>query len=145
MSDGFTETIKTSKPKRGMQVTLDGGPMHGQVIDWPESGTYRMFPMAPYWGGLDLGYEEGKLPTAAAFSFRKVVYELDRWNEAHTAGIAKCVDDGKPKCKNQALCYAMDKQFRTLRDVSDSSVEVVKTKGCGSCSRPLAFEVRQRT
>lgn len=131
-------------PRAGMQVTLEGGPFHGQTIQWPRNGKY---------------YEQAMLEGSAAAvsplsenapewfpSVRRVVYEMDRWNEARTAGIAKCIDDSK--CKSDAQCAEMESRQRQLKayfkDIP-GKFEVVKTKGCSRCGRPLEFAVRQLT
>lgn len=137
--------ISNGRPRPGMQVTLEGGPFHGEVVNWG-NGRY---------------YEQAMLEgTAAAVPplsdnapewfprVRRVVYELDRWNEAHTAGVAKCIDDGKPKCKNIADCIEMSKVYRDTRAYYRSRLlqaTITVTSRCPACNAVLAFGVGTKT
>jgi hypothetical protein len=138
MANEYPRTVKDEPYPHKLQVTLEGGPFHGQVVfDWGSEARpagerrYRKLLLRdnPSYGD----------PLGNGF---RAVYELKRWNEAGTAGIAECIDDGKPKCKDARACYLMELNLRNFEGVGGGLV-AVRTKGCGACGRPLAFEVRQ--
>lgn len=135
---------KDGYPRTGMQVTLEGGPFHGQTIQWPRSSRY--FEQAMLEGSAAAGSLLADNAPEWFPGVRRVWYELDRWNEARTAGIAKCIDDGK--CKREEQCRELESRMRQLKayfkDVP-GKYEVVANKRCGKCGRPLEFAVRQLT
>jgi hypothetical protein len=140
---------KDGYPKQGMQVTLEGGPRHGEVIQWPDHRPAVLFSMfSPMLAGLDSATSRWEdSPIVYSFPIRKVVYELDRWNEARTAGIAKCIDDGK--CKDPDGHARLGKMQRDMNnrlraDWLDTFVEAVASRICSRCYQPEAFEVRPR-
>lgn len=139
---------KKGYPRNGMQVTLEGGPFHGQVIEWSNARGGRFYEQALLEGTAHAASPWSENAPEWFPGVRRVVYELDRWNEARTAGIAKCIDDGK--CKTDAQCQEMESRMWQLKAYYKHipiphKFEVVKTKGCGRCGRPLEFTVRQLT
>jgi len=126
-----------------MQLTYKDGPFAGltEVKRWPDErvGTaiYRPYLAAPRPAAW---LSESELPLNVPYF--TATYRIDFVNETATAGTAKLIDDGKPKCKSPARCFAMEHRMNEFK-VMNPAYEVVKTKGCGSCGRPLAFEVRQ--